>query len=322
MELSPPSATDLTMKHRLLIILLTTLCAVASASAQSIRTLGFNSTNGRVVAATNVVWTNSFNFSTNTVAAQVRTNLGLGLSSLTNTNNSDFLQAIGITWAALTNTNTITFLAAISSEETNSLQLGNLSIADSGEHEAAGIVLNGNSRTVKVFSPLGNEVVISETNISYNTNAIFDFEVNQIIVGKPLSWPNFTNAAETRTNLSIGWSGLTNTNASGFRNALELSASWLTNTNVTNFQSAIGLGATNSVTFAAVAADGASLTNLTATNLTGEVAVANGGTGASSAATARTNLFGHSGVTTNISVVGTNNTNVLVFTNGLLSEVQ
>lgn len=63
------------MKH-LLFILFLALCATAH--AQTIRALGYNSTNGQVVAATNVVWTNAFSFSTNTVAAQVRTNLGLG----------------------------------------------------------------------------------------------------------------------------------------------------------------------------------------------------------------------------------------------------
>ena len=66
------------MTRRIVIFLLAALCATAH--AQTIRTLGYNSTNGQVVAATNVVWTNAFSFSTNTVAAQVRTNLGLGAS--------------------------------------------------------------------------------------------------------------------------------------------------------------------------------------------------------------------------------------------------
>jgi hypothetical protein len=62
-----------------------------------------------------------------------------------------------------------------------------------------------------------------------------------------------TNAANFRTNIGLGWGGLTNTNASGFRSALELSAGWLTNTNVTNFRTAIGLGATNDVAFESLA---------------------------------------------------------------------
>jgi len=69
---------------RLLFILFLALCATAP--AQTIRTLGYNSTNGQVVAATNVVWTNAFSFWTNTVAAQVRSNLSIGWPALTATN--------------------------------------------------------------------------------------------------------------------------------------------------------------------------------------------------------------------------------------------
>jgi hypothetical protein len=78
-----------------LTLLLATLCA-ASAFGQTIKSLGFNSTNGQIVAATNVVWTNAFSFSTNTVAAQVRTNLGLGATWLTNTNATNFRTEIGL----------------------------------------------------------------------------------------------------------------------------------------------------------------------------------------------------------------------------------
>jgi len=83
----------MTMKH-ILSILLAALCA-ATAYGQTVRALGYNSTNGQVVAATNVVWTNAFSFSTNTVAAQVRTNVGLGATWLTNTNATNFRTAIG-----------------------------------------------------------------------------------------------------------------------------------------------------------------------------------------------------------------------------------
>ena len=81
------------MKHFLSIIFAAIFCA--SASAQTIRTLGYN-TNGQVVAATNVTWTNSFNFSTNTVAAQVRSNLLMPAAFLTNTNAVDFNAALGL----------------------------------------------------------------------------------------------------------------------------------------------------------------------------------------------------------------------------------
>jgi hypothetical protein len=81
------------MRH-LLTILAALAILAAPAAAQTIKTLGYNTTNGQIVAATNAVWTNSFSFSTNTVAAQVRTNLALPLLALTNTNAANFRAAI------------------------------------------------------------------------------------------------------------------------------------------------------------------------------------------------------------------------------------
>jgi hypothetical protein len=83
------------MKHPFLTLILAILCAVTG-YGQTIKTLGYNATNGQIVAATNVVWTNSFSFSTNTATAQVRTNLSLGLPALTNTSATNFRTAIGL----------------------------------------------------------------------------------------------------------------------------------------------------------------------------------------------------------------------------------
>lgn len=80
------------MKRFFTILAIIALCA--SASAQTVKPLAYNMTNGTVMVSTNVTWSNSFKFSTNTVAAQVRTNLGLGLSALTNTNTESFLNAL------------------------------------------------------------------------------------------------------------------------------------------------------------------------------------------------------------------------------------
>jgi hypothetical protein len=84
------------MTTRLILLLAALLCWAAPAQGQTIKSLGYNSTNGQIIAATNVVWTNAFSFSTNTVAAQVRTNLGLGSTWLTNTNVTNFRTAIGL----------------------------------------------------------------------------------------------------------------------------------------------------------------------------------------------------------------------------------
>jgi hypothetical protein len=81
------------MRHSLSLLAAITILA-APASAQTMKVLAYN-TNGQILAATNVTWTNPFSFSTNTVAAQVRTNLGLAWSALTNTNSATHL--LGVT---------------------------------------------------------------------------------------------------------------------------------------------------------------------------------------------------------------------------------
>jgi hypothetical protein len=126
------------MKH-FFVILFFALCATAS--AQTIKTLGYNTTNGQVVYTnTNALtfsnavafgdfgiqpnsgglyWTtnlvfevetatfySAINFSSNAVASSVRTNLGLTWTGLTNTNAATFQSALfSATNAAPTNTN-------------------------------------------------------------------------------------------------------------------------------------------------------------------------------------------------------------------------
>lgn len=268
------------MKHPFCILLTAILCATAS--AQTIRTLGYNLTNGQVVAATNIVWTNSFNFSTNTVAAQVRTNLSLGWAALTNTNAATSL--LGFTTngevVANTGTNVMTF--------TNNLQIGTDLLIQANFNT---IRFETNSFYINFEDGSLGEGLLNFPTIYWRSNYV-EFQA-------PIQFDNTTNAATTRTNLGLPLAALTNAN-----NA--------------NFISALGVLATNG--------NAAALTNFptvaTASNITGVVALINGGTGATNDQIARTNLFGHGGISTNVSVVGTNNTNTLVFTNGLLMEVQ
>jgi hypothetical protein len=81
---------------KLLTLLLATLCLAASAHAQTIKTLGYDTTNGQVVyTGTNALtFTNAVAFGTN--VATTRTNLGLPLPALTNTNVTNFRAAIGL----------------------------------------------------------------------------------------------------------------------------------------------------------------------------------------------------------------------------------
>jgi hypothetical protein len=83
------------MKTLTTLLALATLCATAY--GQTIKTLGYNTTNGEVVANTGtntLTFTNALAFTTNAVA-EVRTNLGLGATWLTNTNAANFRNAIG-----------------------------------------------------------------------------------------------------------------------------------------------------------------------------------------------------------------------------------
>jgi hypothetical protein len=113
------------MKHFFLTLLLATLCATGH--AQTIKSLGYNTTNGQVVyTGTNVLqFTNTVNFNTVDASgvqingalffydqdgtgeifqfdggapdeARARTNLGLGATWLTNTNVANFRAAIGL----------------------------------------------------------------------------------------------------------------------------------------------------------------------------------------------------------------------------------
>jgi hypothetical protein len=123
------------MKTLFLTLLLATLCA-ATGYGQTIKSLGYNTTNGNVVytGTNNLFFTNDVYFlrietedlqitSTNILqldslrvvgsvgiefeggAAATRTNLGLGATWLTNDNVTNFRSDIGIPLPALTNTN-------------------------------------------------------------------------------------------------------------------------------------------------------------------------------------------------------------------------
>jgi hypothetical protein len=87
------------MKLRLSILLLAAAAlAVAPAAGQTIKSLGYNTTNGNIVAATNVTFTNSVGFATNARAA-TRTNLGgttVGNAVFTATNAAAAATAIGL----------------------------------------------------------------------------------------------------------------------------------------------------------------------------------------------------------------------------------
>jgi hypothetical protein len=150
----------------ILTILLATLCA-ATSYAQTIKSLGYNTTNGQIVAATNVVWTNAFSFSTNTVAAQVRTNLGLGATWLTNTNVTNFRTAIGL---AINDTVTLAYGAeAYIGQDGGALYVANFypDYIQCGQFGIAFGTTNSAALT-RTNLGLGNGITANRTFVSYN----------------------------------------------------------------------------------------------------------------------------------------------------------
>jgi len=278
----------------LLTLLLAALCAVASASGQTIRTLGYNTTNGQIVySGTNTLtFTNAVLCNANVSAvdlaadnltvegaiyftealtniAVTRTNLGLGATWLTNTTIPNFLTAIG-----LSSTNEVSF-------ET-----------------------------------------VSVDQLSWEGTTRFEPETGTFYI--PINFNNTTNTATTRTNLGLG-------------------ATWLTNTNATNFRTAIGLGAEDSPQFDDISSSSASISQISADAIGMNGAISWTGTNATAnAATTRANLGIPLAALTNTSNVTTmralsgstntnhpfsgsvalTNTNVLVFSNGILQSVQ
>lgn len=150
-------------------------------------------------------------------AATTRTNLGLGLSALTNNNAINFRSDIGLGWSALTNTNAATSLLGfttngqvVANTGTNALKfIGPVVVANQNEDQ---IVIDSSGISGWGGAMVSLEEKLFQAGSSGNVGWTFD---------APVSFGNA--AAETRTNLGLG-------------------ATWLTNTNVTNFRSDIGLG--------------------------------------------------------------------------------
>jgi hypothetical protein len=240
--------------------------------------LGFT-TNGRIVAATNVVWTNAFNFSTNTVAAQVRTNLGLGWSALTNTNfgtaTNTFCQGndariANIKAGSISNQDGIVESGADTNRSgggggTISMVGGNAYSGDGGN--AGSISLNGGYNEGQGGSLIssgsdftsggtlnmsgggdddGGSISTYDGGGSINTRGTGTLEL-----GVSGTRTTFVGAATSNITVSLPQSSVTlvgystnGTVTAQSRTNIGLGATWLTNTNVTNFRTAIGLGAT------------------------------------------------------------------------------
>jgi hypothetical protein len=175
------------MKRLLSIILLAAALAAEPAAGQTIKSLGYNTTNGNIVAATNVTFTNSVGFATNARAA-TRTNLGgttVGNSVFTATNAAAAATAVG-----LGTTNYPTFLG---------LELG-------GVDE---MQINGTSIESIGF---GGQFNFEDRQLSQNGAAVFAWSTNSFSVSLPATFAtNITASGTLGVTGNVTLSGVNNT---------------------------------------------------------------------------------------------------------------
>ena len=247
---------------------------------------------GTVALASNVTGTIAISNggSGTTTAGGARTNFGLGWSALTNLQSSLYsgtaTELLGYTTEAVAGSGSLTGFKILAYTNTGSLVIpANLLIAEdaiAAPRNLRHVEIRG---TATIGNPYTDDTIFGANYASVTdqltfTNTIATWSSNAVTMGMPITFSTNTFAAITRTNLSLG-------------------ATWLTNTVASNFLAAIGAQSTNG--------NGFGLTNLNASNITGQIPASNistvnlsniagtvvvesGGTGATNAATARTNL--------------------------------
>jgi hypothetical protein len=218
------------MKPFLLTLLLATLCATGY--GQTIKSLGYNTTNGEVVytgtnvltftnqvvkfeasaeisdlevdslgVANSAVFAEAFEFATTNAAATARTNLGLG-------------------WPALISSNAATSLLG--------LDVSNQVIAATNIIFTNGVAFTTNAAAATLANlGLGTNASVTLSNLNAQSISI-------------------TNTGAFRTNINLGATWLTNTNADTFRTNIGIPLPALTNdSNVTTMRALAGSTNTN-----------------------------------------------------------------------------
>jgi len=231
------------MTTRLILLLAAALlCWAAPAAGQTIKSLGFNTTNGQIVySGTNALtFTNALQFSTNARAA-TRTNLGgttVGNAVFTATNAAAAAMAI-----ELGTTNKVSFdtvsakqSTGFSSATLNGLQWQNMYPSSNG---LIGLYGSDAEGTTTFGINIGT--------MSGTTAEVALFNANRITFYEPLTFNNTTNAATTRTNLGLGLPALTNT--SNVTTMRALAGSTNTNQPFSGSISVVGTNNTNTLVF-------------------------------------------------------------------------
>ena len=252
------------MKRLLSIILLAAALAAAPAAGQTIKSLGYNTTNGNIVAATNVIFTNSVGFATNAQSA-TRTNLGLGWSALTNTNAATSLLGFTTNGQVVANTgaSVLTF--------TNSVYIGGSVRILDGTNEAFEFPNDAEAEFSYAISFLNtNAAATTRTNLGLGaTNAVGfrSVEVNDGINAGIMRFTNISSGIQflvggaTRASIS-GTSATFSTNVTvGGTLAVSNAATFSTNVTVNGNLSVGSLTTTTPSTWALDATQTAAATN-------------------------------------------------------------
>jgi hypothetical protein len=203
------------MKHLLLTLLLATLCATGH--GQTIKSLGYNTTNGNVVyTGTNVLtFTNNIGFS----SGRIEIGQGLGFWDdadgsyalffqgddpvILNSrwNDSGVRSALGLGWPALTNTNAATSLLG--------LDVSNQVIAATNIIFTNGVAFTTNAAAATLANlGLGTNASVTISNLNAQSISITNADTFRTNIGIPL--PALTNTSNVTIMRALA--GSTNTN--------------------------------------------------------------------------------------------------------------
>jgi hypothetical protein len=170
------------------------LSNLATSNGANLTNIAASNVVGTVALASNVTGvvaiTNGGTGATN--AETARTNLGLGA------------------------TNTVPFDAVLVSESTGSTSITLNGIQWQSMYPSSNGLIGLYGTDAQGVTTFG----VNIGTMSGNTTEVALFNLNRITFYVPLEFNNTTNAATTRTNLSLGWSALTNNSSSSFQAAL------------------------------------------------------------------------------------------------------